>query len=398
MKIFSPVRLFTLAAICLCNSVHSQNAYITSMISETNLDSLILRSEQISGATEVTVGGVNDTIRSRHRSKAGNELAYRFIMEKFSSYGLQIDSLTFGTNGGKNALAIQPGTLYPDQYFIICAHYDAMPNANYAPAADDDGSGVAAVLEAARILKNYAFEYTIVFAIWDEEEFGLAGSTAYATWAQSDTDSLLGVLNMDAIAWDSDNDDVARLHTRPIANSLSLASTVNTVNTLYNIGIDLIMVNPGATYSDHAAFWNKGFSAVLLIEDWDNDSNPHYHTATDKVIYFNQPYFHKMVRLAIASIATMAVPVGFTGINDQVSAPGVTMYPNPSQGIVTIELNGLGNHCQIRIMDMYGRVVLVADQNSSQLITLDTGDLASGCYFVKIIAGDTIITRKLIRK
>lgn len=147
--------------ILLSNSLFAQNPIIQSIINDVNIDSLIFRAEEISGERGVIVNGSTDTIKSRHKSKPGNELAYDYIIQKLNSYGLQTDSLLFGTVG-KNALAIQPGLVYPNQYYIICGHYDDMPNATIAPAADDDGSGTTTVLEAARVLSNYQFEYTII--------------------------------------------------------------------------------------------------------------------------------------------------------------------------------------------------------------------------------------------
>src|SRR5688572_10402223 len=103
--------------------------------------------------------------------------------------------MTFGATG-KNLWAIKPGLVYPNEPVIICGHYDGMPNLAIAPAADDDGSGTAAVLEAARVLAPYDFEYTIMFALWDEEEYSLAGSAAFATAYDTANDTIHAVFNM----------------------------------------------------------------------------------------------------------------------------------------------------------------------------------------------------------
>ncbi|MFT4680697.1 MAG: Zn-dependent M28 family amino/carboxypeptidase, partial [Flavobacteriales bacterium] len=80
---------------------------------------------------------------------------------------------------GENIVATQPGLEYPNQKYVICAHYDAMPTA-IAPAADDDGSGTATLIELARVLSQYEFVFTIEYGFWDEEEQGLVGSREYA--------------------------------------------------------------------------------------------------------------------------------------------------------------------------------------------------------------------------
>jgi Zn-dependent M28 family amino/carboxypeptidase len=263
--------IFTFLIIfCTAQFSQAQNPHLTSILNDIKIDSLVNFVENISGEKGVVVNGNLDTIYSRHKSRPGNELAFKYIIQEFERFGLQSDSMIFSATG-KNALAIQPGTLYPDKYYIICSHYDGMPNLPIAAAADDDGSGVAATLEAARVLSNYQFEYTIIYAIWDEEEQGKVGSLAYSNLANTNNDSIMGVINMDAIAWDSDNDDAAMIHVKPIGTSFQISDTIQSINTNYSIGLNLAITNPGATYSDHASFWTNGFGAVLVIEDWTFD-------------------------------------------------------------------------------------------------------------------------------
>lgn len=366
----------------LMNSVQSQNNFFPTILSEIKIDSLMHHVEEISGYKGVWVDGELDTIKSRNKFQPGNELCFRFIAQELRSYGLEVDSGLFGTRG-KNIWAVQPGVVYPDQYYILCAHYDDMPTGSIAPAADDDGSGVGTVLEAARILSRYQFEYTIVYAFWDEEEYSLSGSNNYATVANTNGDQLLGVLNMDAIAWDSDNDSVARIHVRPIANSENLGDTVFMMNTRYNLGLDLQLNNPGATYSDHASFWNKGFSALLIIQDWDNDPNPHYHLVSDSITYFNVPYFEKLAKLSILSIATLAIPVGYLG-NETVSEKiNAYIYPNPVNEKLNIHINDFTDQLVAKMYDMNGRLI---DQFSiiNSNTTIETNHLTKGIYLLKI--------------
>jgi len=376
------------------NFIFSQNPTIQTIISEVNIDTLLFRAEEISGERGVVVNGITDTIKSRHKSKPGNELAYDFIIQKLGSFGLQTDSLLFGTVG-KNALAIQPGVLYPNQYYIICAHYDDMPNATVAPAADDDGSGVATVLEAARILSNYQFEYTIIYALWDEEEQGLVGSNAYASLANTNNDSLKGVINLDAIAWDSDNNDAAMIHTNSI--SLALSSAIDIVNNTYSLGLDLAITNPGATYSDHASFWTNSFPAVLLIEDWTFDSNPNYHTITDKVIYFNIPYYEKMSKLSIASIATLAVPVTGTGLTKNNDELPISIYPNPVSDRIHIQNMDNSGNASVTIIDCTGRIVVYTSKLNPDN-SLDVSALSPGLYFLRVNDGNHEKTVRFIKK
>ncbi len=283
----------------------SQSTVVQSIIDSTNIDSLIFTARELTGDIETTINGQPYTIQSRNKYQPGNDKAADYIQQKFEYYGLEVHNQSFSSTG-RNVYAVQYGTEYPNQKYIICAHYDDMPTGSTAPGADDNGSGTTGVLEAARVLSQYSFPYTIVYALWDEEEQGLVGSNYFAQNAASQGDSILGVINMDMIAWDSNNDDVANIHARSAGNSIELKDKMVEVNATYNIGLDLVIMNPGATYSDHASFWSNGYGAILLIED-DNDFNDYYHTTNDKYIFYNPPYYEKMVKLSLATLATLAL-------------------------------------------------------------------------------------------
>jgi Zn-dependent M28 family amino/carboxypeptidase len=84
----------------------------------------------------------------------------------------------------------------------VCAHYDSHSDSDYSPGADDNGNGVAAVIEAARMLSKYKFNYTVIYALWNQEENELAESGDYAKKSADVNDTLIGVINMDVIAFD----------------------------------------------------------------------------------------------------------------------------------------------------------------------------------------------------
>lgn len=378
LKLIVPFVAFLLSAL----NMKAQNPYVAEMISRVNIDSLMHHVEEISGYIPVVIDGNTDTIKSRNKFQPGNDKAFRFIAQELRSYGLEPDSGLFGTRG-KNIWAIQQGAIYPNQYYIICGHYDAMPTGSIAPAADDDGSGVGAVLEAARVLSDYLFEYSIIYAFWDEEEYSLTGSNKFATDAQTNGMQILGVLNMDAIAWDGNNDSVARVHVKPIANSENIGDTVFMMNTRYHIGLDLQLNNPGATYSDHASFWNKNFSALLIIQDWDNDPNPHYHQVSDSITYFNVPFYHKMARLSISSVATLAIPLGYLGIDENKPNMEFSVYPNPVDHYLNIVAKDKNAITQAEIFSLSGtKMISVTPLNGG--IELD--GLSPGIYILRLTA------------
>ena len=183
------------------------------------------------------INGTLQTILSRNKSQPGNALAETYIKQKLQSYGLNTTIQSFSTTG-KNVIATQLGTEFPNKKYMMCAHFDDMPSGTIAPGADDNASGTAAVIEAARIFSQYTFPFTIVYALWDEEEQGLVGSAYYATQAANAGDSILGVINLDMIAYDSNNDGVCNVHNRAVGSSVQLYNKMVEVNSQYSIKLE----------------------------------------------------------------------------------------------------------------------------------------------------------------
>lgn len=282
-------------------AMHAQVAYsplVDSLKNEITENSISILLEELSGEVPVFIGGTEYTLETRHSSSSFNPLAAQWIYEQFETLGLDVEYHYFNTDG-ENVVATITGSQFPDQEYIICAHYDDMPPGNLAPGADDNASGVVGVLETARMLKDYDLKYTVKFIAFDEEEQGLIGSNAYAAEAAANGDDILGVLNLDMIAYDSDNDYEMSIST----NGQSTPFTNDYTDVLAKYGFDLShnYITTGA--SDHSPFWNNGYQAILAIEDW-NDFNAFYHTVNDLFDNCNIPYFRQMVQAAFATMAT----------------------------------------------------------------------------------------------
>jgi len=334
--------LLILILLGIQSSLYSQSPTIQTIINQTNVDSLVYFVKELSGEVQTIIGGSPYTIVSRNKNQPSNNMAANYIKQKLDSYGLvTYDQWWSGT--GRNVYGVQLGSQYPNKKYIICAHYDDMPSGTTAPGADDNASGTAAVIEAARIFTQYDSKYTIIYALWDEEEQGLVGSAYYAQQAFNSGDSIMGVINMDMIAYDSDNDGVGEIHIRNYGNSIALKDLMVQVNTTYSIGITPSIVNPGTTASDQASFWNNGYGALLLIEEYyGGDFNAYYHSTSDLLIHFNQPYFHKMSRLTLGTVATLAeltdiVPVELLAFTASISNSEVELLWSTAS-----ELNNLG--------------------------------------------------------
>jgi len=369
---------------------------VDSLINRVELDSLVNYVRILTGEDSVVINGT--TVLIENRIYDSNDQVADYIKQTLEGYNLETFDQVYDTDG-RNVYAIQEGTEYPDQYYMICAHYDAVT----AFCADDNASGTAGVLEAARILSNYDFQYSIIYALWDEEEIGLIGSGYYAEQAAGNSDNILSVINMDMIAWDSNNDFLCEIHAHNYANSLDLANYMVDLNNAYMLGLFPEIQNPGIGASDHASFWYNGYSAVLLIEGYSSgDFNPYYHSVEDRISILNLPYFHKMAKLSIGSLASLSVPIPeiTTSVEDLYTASGVIQlynYPNPFSNNTTISYY-LQNDTYVNLIVMNNlgqQVAILTDSYQNEgihEIDFSRNDLNSGMYFIAVrtLSGSSI--------
>ncbi|WP_055442650.1 M28 family peptidase [Lacinutrix himadriensis] len=314
--------LVLLCALLISSFVKGQT--IAEVIQQMDLDSLQLTLREFTGEQPTIINGNEVTIANRIHSN--NELAADYLYQKLD----RLDNITVsnqlinGEAGRRNVIATQLGKTNPDNIYIICAHYDSV--ADYC--ADDNASGTATVLEIARILSTQCLDNTIVYALWDEEEIGLQGAAYYANQAAANNDNILGVLNIDMMGYDGDNDNVFDIDVRDVANSLAMKDDIISVlnNPAYGFTLQETVVNPGTSASDHARFWNQDYSAVLVGESWEtNDETPFYHSSNDRYSTLNFPYYHELSKLIMGYMVTKA---GLINIDNTVSQNANTLTAN----------------------------------------------------------------------
>lgn len=184
------------------------------------------------------------------------------------------------------------------------------PDSDPAPGADDDASGIAAVLSIAKCLLEYREQltHTVRFCFFNAEESGLVGSKVYASMLKATGAPVKAAICIDMIGFNSDSNHLFEIHSghndTDIRNaSLSIAQTIanHTVREpslsppqIYQ-GTSTV-TNPDRTLfdgaigrSDHASFHQQGYPAVVVSEDFFinlpsepfDDPNPHYHHASD---------------------------------------------------------------------------------------------------------------------
>lgn len=238
------------------------------------------------------------------------EKAAQYLSSQYAALGLTVtyDPFSYGGYPMNNLVAELPGAgPDSDHIYILCAHYDSISRDPYnvAPGADDNASGSAAVLEAARILSQYQFNRTIRFVHFAGEEQGLIGSAHYAAAAAQRGDLIDGVINLDMIAYETvpSNDHIVEVHAGVNPASIALADALISNIAEYDLLLVPQKLTSNATNrSDHASFWNQGYPAILGIEDF-QDFSPYYHSASDTLANMQT---HMMVEYTKACVATLA--------------------------------------------------------------------------------------------
>jgi len=301
---------------------------INLMINQVETNTVYTYTGNLSGEWPVLIGGSPYTINTRHTySGTPIQKATQYVGEHLANLGLDVEYHQWSGSTYPNVIGELPGLINPDDIFIIGAHLDDMPSSPPAPGADDNASGSVATLIAADIVTQFQWGCTLRFAFWTGEEQGLLGSHAYAYQADQQGENILGYLNLDMIAWNSDGTSpTIELHANSsIPPTLELAQLFADVVDVYNLNLIPEIVPNGTGASDHASFWDYGYTAILGIEDF-SDFNPYYHTSQDDMDNFEDwPYYTDFVKASIGTFAHMSnclIPGSEGALNGHVTAAG----------------------------------------------------------------------------
>ncbi len=246
----------------------------------------------------------------------------------------------------ENVVAIQRGTTRPDQVVIITGHIDSRVtdplNATAdAPGANDDGSGTAAVIEAARVLSRHRFEGTIVYAALSGEEQGLVGGRILADYARAQGWQVVANLNNDIIGNSCGSDNVCddanvRVFSeglrwqggeaiRPLVRSQggennspsrNLSRFLATLAGELSLGLDVRQIWRNDRFGrggDHTEFLNAGYPAVRFSVAVENYNWQHQDLRTENGIAYGDtiermdfPYLRRVTQLNVAALAALA--------------------------------------------------------------------------------------------
>jgi hypothetical protein len=268
-----------------------------------NGDSLRLRSRFTFREADLML--VADTLVSRlvrYTGGTAQRIPFTIVDSKYSN-----DSTFTAEN-----LAVRfSGTGAVDGLVLVTGHYDAIASRedgwsdNWetwpAPGADDNGTGVAAVLEVARVLAASPRPFDVLFVFFSAEELGLLGSRDFVDRFRDFYDEdILAVLNIDMIGY--------RALDEPGVSVVSdyrsgwLADLVEALDGEIDTGLEVDIRNPGPANSDHTPFWWAHIPAISYIQPLVGSghiTNPAYHSLGDTISWVDFEQTHLIARLAL---------------------------------------------------------------------------------------------------
>jgi hypothetical protein len=304
---------------------------------------------------ETLVGfGTRHTLSSQTDPRRGIGAALDWTEGRFKSFGLETVRPCETFSGDRlpaptricDMVAIQRGTERPNDVVIITGHIDSRVsdpmNANaFEPGANDDGSGTAAVIEAARVLSRYKFPGTIVYSADSGEEQGLYGAKVIAAYAQAQGWNVIANLNNDIIGNSCGSDSVCdSTHVRVFsegprwqgheelaeqqrslggendAPSRNISRFLDSLADRLKIGLDVRQVWRNDRFGrggDHTEFLDLGFPAVRMTVAVENYNWQHQDVRVEKGVQYGDtvdhmdfPYLAKITKLNVAALAAMA--------------------------------------------------------------------------------------------
>lgn len=288
---------------------------------------------QLLGLESVSVYGNTTEITSRRTCDSPEwAMIADWLADELQSYGwsVQIQQVVrpsylltcLQEDTWPQVVATLPGTDLAQQVYVAGAHIDST---HLNPSgADDNASGVAALLCAAKQLGQAKFRRTIQFVFFQAEEEGRIGSDHYVDWLLNSSGyDFCAMFNMDMIAYDKDQDRKMQIqHHAGGGFSQFIAKKVAEVPPVYGIDVTPVVVCDGDSSSDHGSFWQQGQAAVLVGEEYfcevplnpcnwqhyciQEDFNPHSHTANDVISHLDTTLVRDTARVLVGFMAYAA--------------------------------------------------------------------------------------------
>jgi Zn-dependent M28 family amino/carboxypeptidase len=251
--------------------------------------------------------------------------AENYLVEQFRLLDLEVSPHPFKAFGGTyhNIVGTRfsaPSSQHAAEPLIVAAHYDTVTG---SPGADDNASALAVMLEAARCLRDVPLGREVRFIAFCLEEEDLLGSLAYVSWLRESNQQIAGAIVLECVGYARSEEGSQRKPPGvPVAvpsvgdflaivgntASAALAAAVEGAAKEQVPGLKTVSLTvpgngellPDTRRSDHAAFWQYGYPAVMLTDTADF-RNPHYHRPTDTLDTLNLEFMEKVAAAVTAA-------------------------------------------------------------------------------------------------
>ncbi|MES2864535.1 MAG: M28 family peptidase [Bacteroidota bacterium] len=339
------------------------------------------------------------------RGSAAQTNTLNWIKNKYLSYGftagqLVEDPFTYpgSTAVCKNLIVTKTGTLYPNTFVIICAHYDTVSGTG----TNDNGSGTNVLLETARLLQSIPTEYSIKFIHFSGEEDGLRGSQHYVSSVVNGVNlDIKLVFNIDqvgGVAGEINNTITCErdMSNTPSTNNAASNTITNELITCVGLYSNLNTLLGPAYSSDYVPFEDNNEVITGFYET--NESNV-THSPNDFLANMDDTYAFNVTKAAVGAMLHFSIADTSQLSNEAFNANNqVTVYPNPAKNNLYINKGTLNaENYAVKVVDVNGKTVLEKEFNHSQLTEqLSVSQLTSGIYMCVISSENQQIFKKVI--
>lgn len=339
------------------------------------------------------------------RGSAAQTNTLNWIKNKYLSYGftagqLVEDSFTYpgSTAICKNLIVTKTGTLYPNTFVIICAHYDTVNG----KGTNDNGSGTNVLLETARLLQSISTEYSIKFIHFSGEEDGLEGSQHYVTnVVNSDNLDIRLVFNIDqvgGVAGETNNTITCErdMSNTPSTNNAASNTKTNELINCVELYTNLNTLLAQAYSSDYVPFEDNN---EVITGFYETNESSVTHSPNDLLVNMDPTYVYNVTKAAVGAMLHFAIANTSALSNETFNSDNqVTIYPNPAKNNLYINKGTLDSeNYTVKIIDLNGKTITEKEFNNSQLTEqLPVSQLTSGIYMCVISTENEQIFKKII--
>ena len=370
-----------------------EDTHIRGLMDQVNIDSLTATIEHLSSYhtrryDSRFIYDVQDWLMSRYETLNFDTV----YLHDFQLHGLGI------TETADNVIAIQRGTLYPDEYVVCGAHYDSYaydgydPDTITSPGADDNATGVAGIWETARLLSQYKFDRSIIYCNFNAEECGLLGSAAFAKDCAEQRMDIVGYFNMDMNGYLEEGSDI-HVHLLYTTRDSIIADFFYNFCEVYYPEMPIRQAWMEHGDSDYSSFNRNGYAALHPFEDV-HASSPFIHSRLD-VMGLSVNNMEQSKRFAELNLGAVAILAGLnTSSVEENENTDLALYPNPVKGRLKLfSMEGLNS---VKIYNNLGQQIFSEALNGTETFTLDVSGFHNGLYVVSVTTAHGMTSKTIV--